>query len=208
MAIVDDHRLLRAGLTQLLRTAGDIDVVGSACNGREAVDLVDALAPDVVLMDLSMPEMDGIAATRAVRRRAPDTQVVVLTSFADHDRILEALDAGATGYLLKESEPEELLRGVRAAALGESPLAPKAARALLESRRATQPRPVTGAELSEREHQILALVGQGLPNKVIAVRLGIAEQTVKNHLSRIFLVLGVTDRTQAALHLQRRSALM
>jgi len=197
--IADDHALVRAGLEQLLATAEDMHVAGSASGGREAIDAVSGTDVDVVLMDLSMPDLDGISATRELRRRKPDAQVVVLTSFSDRERILAAVDAGAVGYLLKDAEPEELLSGIRAAARGESPLAPKAARQLITSRR--QPAPED--QLTEREQEILALIAQGQPNKIIARRLDIAEKTVKNHVSRIFQTLGVTDRTQAALWAQR-----
>jgi DNA-binding NarL/FixJ family response regulator len=193
--VVDDHGLVRAGLAQLLDSADDIEVVGSAAGGREALALVGTARPDVVLMDLSMPEMDGIAATRELLRVAPDVHVVVLTSFSDRDRIMGAIDAGAIGYLLKDAEPAELLAGVRAAARGESPLAPRAASALIRGLR----QPPVEARLSDREREILALIGQGTPNKVIALRLNIAEKTVKNHVSSIFQAIGVTDRTQAAL---------
>ncbi len=138
--IADDHGLVRAGLEQLLNGAEDIEVVGSAAGGREAVEQVAGTRPDVVLMDLSMPDLDGIAATRGVLENRAECQVVVLTSFSDRDRILAALDAGAIGYLLKDAEPDELLRGVRAAARGESPLAPKAARQLIASRTAPAPK--------------------------------------------------------------------
>ena len=197
--VADDHALVRAGLEQLLATAEDMLVAGSASGGREAIDAVTGTDVDVVLMDLSMPDLDGIAATRELRRRKPEAQVVVLTSFSDRERILAAVDAGAIGYLLKDAEPEELLSGIRAAARGESPLAPKAARQLIASRRQPAPK----EQLTEREHEILALIAQGQPNKVIARRLDIAEKTVKNHVSRIFQTLGVTDRTQAALWAQR-----
>jgi len=199
--IVDDHGLVRAGLQQLLESADDIEVIGSAPGGRAAIELAGRTHPDVVLMDLSMPDLDGIDATRELAREAPDAHVVVLTSFSDRKRIVDALDAGAIGYLLKDSEPDELLRGVRAAARGESPLAPRAAGELLASRR--EP-PGPEAQLTEREREILALIGAGQPNKLIARRLQIAEKTVKNHVTRIFTVIEVTDRTQAALWARER----
>jgi DNA-binding NarL/FixJ family response regulator len=199
--IADDHNLVRAGLAQLLANAPDIDVIGTAAGGREAVDRAVDRAADVVLMDLSMPDLDGIAATAELRRRMPRARIVVLTSFSDRSRIIAALDAGAVGYLLKDSEPGELLSGIRAAARGESPLAPKAAREILAAR---QEPPGPEQQLTEREREILALVAKGQPNKVIARQLQIAEKTVKNHLSRIFQVLGVNDRTQAALWVQNR----
>jgi DNA-binding NarL/FixJ family response regulator len=163
--------------------------------GRQAVELVERARPDVVLMDLSMPDLDGLEATRLITARAPGANVVVLTSFSDRDRILDALGAGAIGYLLKDAEPEELLHGIRAAARGESPLAPKAAGHLVRRHQQPDEQP----QLTDRELQILALIAQGSPNKVIAQRLQIAEKTVKNHVSRIFQTLDVTDRTQAAL---------
>jgi DNA-binding NarL/FixJ family response regulator len=192
--LAEDHRLVRAGLERLLATADDIEVVGGAADGAEAIALAAEAGPDVVLMDLSMPNVDGIEATRAILAANDDVQVVVLTSLADRERILAALDAGAIGYLLKDSEPEELIEGVRAAARGESPLDPKAARAVL-SARAVRER----AELSVREREVLRCVAEGMPNKVIARELGISEKTVKTHLTRVFQQIGVTDRTQAAL---------
>jgi len=200
VVVGDDHGLVRPGLVQLLATADDVDVVGAASGGREAVDLAADATADVVLMDLSMPDVDGIAATRELRRRSPDTKVVILTSFSDRERVLDALEAGAIGYLLKDAEPDDLIRGIRAAARGESPLDPKAARQLLTARRRVEP----DAQLTEREREILALIAQGHPNKVIARRLNIAEKTVKNHVSSLFQTLGVTDRTQAALWAQRQ----
>jgi DNA-binding NarL/FixJ family response regulator len=201
VVVADDHNLVRAGLEQLLDGADDVEVVGTASGGRRAVELVLDRDADVVLMDLSMPDLDGIAATAELVRRGARARVVVLTSFADRRRVLDALDAGAIGYLLKDAEPDELLRGIRAAARGESPLAPRVAREVLAARR--EP-PGPEEELTDREREILALIADGHPNKVIARRLAIAEKTVKNHVSRIFAVLGVTDRTQAALWVQRR----
>ncbi len=196
--IVEDHALVRAGLEELLSGAEDIDVVGVAGDGAEAIELAAAEEPDVVLMDLSMPVVDGIEATRRIRTAQQEVRVVVLTSFSDQRRILEALDAGAIGYLLKDAEPDELFRGVRAAAAGEAPLAPKAAQALLSARQGG-----VDAELTQREQEVLGLIAAGLPNKLIARRLEISEKTVKSHLTRIFRVLGVTDRTQAALWAER-----
>jgi|SRR3954451_544973 DNA-binding NarL/FixJ family response regulator len=195
--LADDHPMVRAGLQQLLGAEEDIVVVGAARDGDEAVSLAVAAGADVVLMDLSMPVLDGVEATRRLQAEAPDVQVVVLTSFADRDRILAALDAGATGYLLKDSEPYELLAGVRAAHRGESPLAPRAASAVLT--RLPNARP----DLTEREQDVLRLLGSGLSNRRIADDLGISEQTVKTHLTHIFARLGVTDRTNAALWARR-----
>jgi DNA-binding NarL/FixJ family response regulator len=199
VVIAEDHALVRAGLTDLLGNRDDVEVVGEAGNGEEAVARAIELAPDVVLMDLSMPEVDGIEATRRIAAEAPDANVVVLTSFSDRDRILQALDAGAVGYLLKDLEPDELHRGIQAAARGESPLAPKAAHAVISARSEARP----SVDLSAREREVLALVAEGLPNKLIARRLEISEKTVKAHLTRVFNAIGVTDRTQAALWAQR-----
>ena len=154
---------------------------------------------DVVLMDLSMPGLDGVDATRAVLARAPSVRVVVLTSSAEPDRIVAALDAGATGYVLKDAEPDDVVRAVRDAAAGHAPLSPRAALALLPGRRPVAPR--VGA-LSDREREVLSLVALGLPNKSVARRLQISEKTVKAHLTRIFAALGVGDRTSAALWAQ------
>jgi DNA-binding NarL/FixJ family response regulator len=201
--IADDHAIVRTGLSQLVGSAADMELAGVAEDGEQVVSLVADNEADVVLMDLSMPGMDGAEATRRVVELRPSCQVVILTSFSDRDRILEALDAGAIGYLLKDAEPDAVLDGIRAAARGESPLAPKAARALVAER--TERRSVP--DLSDREQEVLALVGDGLPNKLIARKLDISEKTVKAHLTRIFRELGVDDRTQAALwareHLSR-----
>jgi DNA-binding NarL/FixJ family response regulator len=192
--LAEDHGLVRAGLERLLATVEDIEVVGAAADGAEAVELAAEATPDVILMDLSMPGMDGVQATRAIVAAHEDVQVVVLTSLTDRERMLAALDAGAVGYLLKDAEPRELIEGIRAAARGESPLAPKAARALLTARAEAE-----RAELSEREREVLRCVAGGMPNKLIARELGISEKTVKAHLTRVFQQIGVTDRTQAAL---------
>ncbi|MET7991694.1 response regulator transcription factor [Amycolatopsis sp. NPDC005232] len=199
--IADDHAIVRTGLTQLLSTAGDLQLVGAAGDGEEAVALAAELGPDVVLMDLSMPGTDGVAATARIVEANPETHVLVLTSFSDQARILDALRAGAEGYLLKHSEPEAILAGIREIVAGGSPLDPKAARVLLSDRRAAQP----AAKLTDREREVLRMVGEGLPNKSIARRLGITERTVKAHLTNVYQRLGVTDRTQAALWAQRHA---
>jgi DNA-binding NarL/FixJ family response regulator len=198
--IAEDHAMVRAGLTELLATRDDIEVVGQAADGGEAAERAVELAPDVVLMDLSMPGVDGIEGTRRIAAEVPGAQVVVLTSFSDRERILDALDAGAVGYLLKDLEPEELHRGILAAARGESPLAPKAAQAVISARADARPATI---ELTGREREVLDLVAEGLPNKLIARRLEISEKTVKAHLTRVFQTIGVTDRTQAAIWAQR-----
>jgi DNA-binding NarL/FixJ family response regulator len=196
--LADDHAVVRAGLELLLETTDDIDVVATAADGEAAVALTTEHRPDVVLMDLSMPGLDGIEATRRIVADDADAQIVVLTSLSDRERIVAALEAGATGYLLKDAEPDELIRGIRAAARGEAPLAPKAARAVLDTR-VRQP----SVRLSAREREVLALVAEGLPNKLVARRLGISEKTVKTHLTNVFQQIGVTDRTQAVLWAQR-----
>lgn len=197
--IADDHPTMRTGLSQLLAGVADLDVVALAANGAEAVTLYAEHHPDVVLMDLVMPEVDGVEATRQILGASPEAHVVILTSFAEQERIFAALDAGAIGYLLKDAEPDELVRGVRAAAAGEAPFSPRAAQALLTRRRQQG----SLDNLTAREREVLALVGQGLTNKVIARRLGISEKTVKTHLTSVFANLGVADRTQAALWAQR-----
>jgi DNA-binding NarL/FixJ family response regulator len=197
--LADDHAVVRAGLEDLLRTTDGIEVVGIAADGDEAVRVAAERKPDVVLMDLEMPGLDGIQATRRLLGETTEAAVVILTSFSDRERILQALDAGAVGYLLKDAEPHELVAAIRAAARGESPLAPKAASAVLGARRERAP----AAELTEREREVLSLVGAGLQNKQIARRLGISEKTVKAHLTSVFRQLGVFDRTQAALWAQR-----
>jgi DNA-binding NarL/FixJ family response regulator len=198
--LADDHDVVRRGLTALLDGAPGFSVVAAAADGAEAVTLAAEHQPDVILMDLSMPGVDGIEATRRVVADRPDARIVVLTSFSERERILDALDAGAVGYLLKDADPEELLRAVQAAARGESPLAPKAAKAVLTARAEGRP----AADLTVREREVLQLVAQGLANKQIARRLGIAEKTVKTHLTSVFQRIGVTDRTQAALWAQRQ----
>jgi DNA-binding NarL/FixJ family response regulator len=193
--LVDDSAAIRDGLSELLEAVPGIDLVGTAPDGSSAIEMASAVKPDVVLMDLSMPEMDGVEATRRILADRPRTNVVVLTAFSEQPRIFAALDAGAVGYLLKDAEPDELVRGVRAAAAGESPFSPKAAAALVARRSEQRQR----ERLTDRERQVLTLVSQGMPNKAIARRLGVTEKTVKAHLTSVFTRLGVTDRTQAAV---------
>ena len=192
--VVDDHHLVRVGLITLLEAAPGIQVAGEAADGEQALAAAAATAPDVVLMDLSMPVLDGVAATRRLLAERPGTRVVALTSFSDRQRVTDILAAGATGYVLKDCRPEDLLAAVRAAADGHVPLDPRVAAALLPSRE-----PPLADQLSEREKQVLRLVAAGLTNKQIARRLGIAESTVKVHTGNIFRRIGVTDRTSAAL---------
>ena len=195
LLLVDDHALMRAGLAALLDAADGIEVVGQAADGQEALAAAERLAPDVVLMDLSMPVMDGVTATRELLRRRPGTAVVALTSFNDRSRVRDALDAGAVGYLLKDSEPADLVAGVRAAGRGEAPLDPRVARALLPGGEFSHPE----VTLSPRQQEVLGLVGRGMANKQIARALGITEHTVKVHLTSVFRQLGVSDRISAAL---------
>jgi DNA-binding NarL/FixJ family response regulator len=197
--LADDHGVIRDGLGRLIEALEDIELVGAAANGAEAVARCAELTPDVVLMDLDMPVLDGIEATRQVMLAQPTTAVLVLTSFSDRPRIMGALEAGACGYLLKDVDAGAVADAIRAAARGESPLDPRAARTILDARSA--PDPLAG--LSEREREVLGLLVDGLPNKLIARRLQISEKTVKSHLTRIFRELDVTDRTQAALWAER-----
>ncbi len=198
--IVDDHAILRAGLTALLTAASDIELVGEAAGGEEAISLATELRPDVVLMDLSMPGVDGVAATRRIVSNHPGIHVIVLTSYSDRQWIDDALQAGAEGYLLKHSGPEVVVAGIREVMAGGAPLDPKAARILLSSHR---DRTVPGAGLTQREGEVLDLVRSGLSNRAIARQLRISERTVKAHLTNIFQRIGVQDRMQAALWAQR-----
>ena len=192
--LAEDHPVVRNGLVELLGSEPDIEIVAAVGDGAAAVAALGDHDPDIVLLDLTMPEMDGIEATRMVIEHRPDTRVVILTASADREQMLRAVDAGALGYLLKDASPSELIEGIRAASRGESPLDPKVARELLADRRETR-----APQLTDREREVLALVGEGLPNKLIARRLEISEKTVKAHLTRVFTEIGVTDRTQAAL---------
>jgi DNA-binding NarL/FixJ family response regulator len=201
VVIVDDHAIVRRGVIDLIATCDDIVVVGEAGDGSEALDVVRETTPDVVLMDLSMPGVDGINATRSICASMPNVQVVVLTSLGDQESILAALDAGAVGYLLKHSQPDTILSAIRVAREGGSPIDPIAARAMLLNR--SRPRPAVDNPLTEREREVLLAVRSGLANKQIARSLGISERTVKAHLTSVFQRIGVGDRTQAALWAQR-----
>lgn len=198
VVLVDDHAVIRAGLEQLLGGTDDIVVAGTAANGAEALEVVREIRPDVVLMDLQMPEVDGVAATRSIMAADLGVDVLVLTSFSDSERIIAALDAGAVGYLLKDADPEDVLQGIRAVSRGESPIHPRAARALLGVRAGS-----AQVQLTSRETEVLTLVREGLANKQIARRLDISERTVKAHLTSAFARIGVSDRTQAALWAER-----
>ena len=203
VVIADDHRVVRVGLEQLLQTFDDVEFLGAGAGGEEAVALCTEHQPDVLLLDLSMPDVDGIEVTKRLHDVSPKTKVVVFTSFSDRERIVHALDAGAVGYLLKDAEPEELHAAVQAASRGEAPITPRAAAALLADRRE---RPAE-VGLTAREREVLALVVEGFANKQIARRMGISEKTVKGHLTNLFQRIGVADRTQAALWAERTGAL-
>lgn len=200
MLIVDDHAVVREGLRTFLELQDDIRVVGEAGDGTEALDLAAELRPDVILMDLVMPRLDGVGAMRELRTTRPDSRVIVLTSFVDDDRLLPAIQAGAAGYLLKNVEPAELVRAIRAAHVGETIIDPSAAsrlvRAIAQGARAGA---ADTERLTRREHEVLELIARGESNKRIALALGISEKTVKTHVGHVLAKLGVTDRTQAAL---------
>jgi len=200
--VVDDHAVVREGLRTFLELQEGIEVAGEAADGREAVRIAAELRPDVILMDLVMPRLDGVAAMRELRRRLPSSRVIVLTSFAGDDRLLPAIQAGAAGYLLKDVEPRELARAVRAAHAGEALLDPAVAARLVDAI-AQPPGEPPPDRLTARERQVLELIGRGLSNKLIARELGISEKTVKTHVGHVLAKLGVTDRTQAALHAVR-----
>jgi DNA-binding NarL/FixJ family response regulator len=197
--VVDDHAVVRRGLTSMLASADDLECVGEAADGASALDLVEHLSPDVVLLDLSMPGQGGIEVTRAIRRTAQAVRVLVLTAFGEPDLVLEAVHAGADGYLLKHNAAETLLDGVRVVAAGGSPFDPAVACWLVADVRERG----QGEMLTDREREVLELVRGGHPNKVIARRLCISERTVKAHVTHILQRIGVSDRTQAALWAER-----
>jgi len=198
--LVDDHQLVRAGLAALINADPDLEVVAEAADGRRAVELAREVEPDLILMDLSMPVLSGAGATREILAERPTTKIVVLTSFRERERVADALQAGAIGYLLKDSEPAQLVAALHAAAAGHAPLDPRVARALLPGA-STRPGAAGTSEvtLSAREAEVLALVSRGLGNKQIGRTLGITERTVKVHVGNIFRRIGVQDRTSAAL---------
>jgi len=198
--IADDHSVVRQGLRMFLGMDPELEVVGEAEDGGQALHLARRLRPDVVLMDLLMPSMDGVASTAAIRQALPDTEVIALTSVLDDDMVVGAVRAGAIGYLLKNTEADELCRAIKAAAAGQVQLAPEAARRLMrEVRSPDQP----SVPLSERETEVLRLLAGGKANKEIARELNIGEQTVKTHVSSILGKLNLQSRTQAALYAQR-----
>jgi NarL family two-component system response regulator LiaR len=211
--VADDHAIVRRGIAAVLEIVPDIEVVGEAKNGEEAIAQVERLRPDVILMDLVMPEMDGIEAIRRIKDRQPDARILVLTTFAGEDKIFPAIKAGALGYHLKDSRPEELVQAIREVYRGESSLHPVIARKVLEelsrpphrkgSGAAPSERPPTPDPLTPREVEVLQLVAQGLENWEIAERLVISEATVRTHVSNITSKLHVASRTQAALYALR-----
>jgi len=200
--IADDHAVLREGLRSFLELQEGIEIVGDASDGEEAVALAEQLRPGVVLMDLVMPKLDGVEAMRMLRERVPDARVIILTSYIDDDRLLPAIRAGAAGYLLKNAEPQELARAIRTADAGEALIDPSVAARLVE-RLATDDRRDDYESLTTREREVLELIGRGFSNKRIAQELGVAEKTVKTHVTHVLGKLGVADRTQAALYAAR-----
>jgi two-component system, NarL family, response regulator LiaR len=197
--ITDDHAVVRQGLRMFLSLDPDFEVIGEAANGAEAVRLAKELVPDVVLMDLLMPVMDGITAIGEIRKQVPDTEVIALTSVLEDASVIQAVRAGAIGYLLKTTESDALCRAIKAAAEGQVQLAPEAAARLMREVRA----PDSPEQLSERETDVLRLLAEGKANKEIARALGIGEKTVKSHVSNILGKLGLVSRTQAALYAVR-----
>ena len=197
--IADDHSVVREGLRTFLGLDAEIEIVGDATNGEEAVQLARQLAPDVVLMDLKMPKLDGVSATGIIRRELPDTEVIALTSVLEDALVFGALRAGAIGYLLKDTEADELRRAIKAAAAGQVQLSPQAAARLVREVRA----PETTGTLSERETDVLRLLAQGYSNKELAQALAISEKTVKAHITSILAKLNASSRTQAALYAVR-----
>jgi NarL family two-component system response regulator LiaR len=198
--VVDDHAVVREGLRTFLDLQDGIDVVGEAEDGNAAIEAARRLDPDVILMDLVMPELDGVGAMRALRDEAPRSRVIVLTSFLDDERLLPAIQAGAAGYLLKNAQPAELARAIHAAQRGETIIDPSAATRLVQAIAGSANRVIVEPErLTRREREVLELIAAGRSNKRIAFELGISEKTVKTHVGHLLAKLGVTDRTQAAL---------
>ena len=196
--VVDDHGVVRQGLRSLLELQDGLEVVGDAADGAEGVDAAKRLRPDVILMDLVMPKLDGVSAMRVLREQVSEARVIVLTSFLDDDKLLPALRAGAAGYLLKNAEPREVVRAVRIAHAGETLLDPVVAARLVETL-AADDRGDPLDRLTPREREVLVLIGRGFANKRIALELGLAEKTVKTHVGHVLAKLGVSDRTQAAV---------
>jgi DNA-binding NarL/FixJ family response regulator len=198
--IVDDHAIVREGLQTLLSEESNIDVVGQAVNGLEALEVVKQVRPDVILMDLVMPEMDGIEATRRIMDVHPAARILVLTSFAEDNRVWDAFHAGATGYLLKDVLKPELLRAIQAATAGQSTLHPEAQQALIRQTQTSPTASLPHHNLTPREEDVLRLIARGQSNKEIAAALHLTEGTVKGYVSAVLAKLEVADRTQAALY--------
>jgi len=201
--IVDDHTIVRKGIRALLAEIAGIEVVGEADNGQEAIAQAETLHPDVILMDLAMPKMDGIEATRQIKASQPESRILVMTSFAADDKVFPAIKAGALGYLLKESAPEDLVQAIRQIHRGESSLHPTIARKVLQEITHPPDRPPTPNPLTEREAEVLRLVAQGLSNQDIARKLNISDPTVRTHVSNIMGKLHLATRIQAALYALR-----
>jgi two-component system, NarL family, response regulator LiaR len=202
--VVDDHPVVRKGLIAMLDTEEGIQVVGEASNGKDAVQQAIALQPQVVLMDLVMPEMDGIEATRLIKQKAPGVNVLVLTSFSTNDKVLPSLNAGAIGYLLKDSNPTDLMRAIHQVALGEGSLHPAVTRQVLQQFRGSSEDEKQVEQLTDREVEVLRLMAQGYSNQEIARLLVLSPATVHTHVSRILTKLNVSSRTQAALYALRK----
>ncbi|WP_043982776.1 response regulator [Priestia megaterium] len=199
--IADDHHVVRKGLVFFLQTQPDLEIVGEASNGEEALKLAISLEPHIVLMDLSMPVLDGIEATKELKKQAPHIQVMILTSFSDQDHVIPALEAGASGYQLKESDPDELVAAIRKLMNGENQLHPKVTTHLLTRLTKSSEKKVNFTDhLTKREKDVLKEIAKGKSNKEIGAALHITEKTVKTHVSNILSKLGVQDRTQAALY--------
>jgi NarL family two-component system response regulator LiaR len=192
--LVDDHTMVRKGLSLFLKAYDDLELVGEAENGAVSIQLCGEIMPDVVLMDMAMPDMDGVTATRTICQKFPQVQVIALTSFKEGDLVRNALEAGAIGYLLKDVSADELARAIRAAYTGRATLSPDATQALVKT--ANQPSE-PGLDLTEREHEVLALMVDGLNNTQIAGRLGVRPSTIKSHVSNILSKFGVASRTEA-----------
>ena len=201
--IIDDHTIVRKGIRALLAEITDLEVVGEGADGQEAIALAARLNPDVILMDLGMPRLDGIEATRQIRARQPESRILVMTSFATDDKVLPAIKAGAQGYLLKESAPNDLVQAIRQIYRGESSLHPVIARKVLQEIAHPPDRPPTPNPLTEREVEVLLLVAQGLSNQDIAEKLHIGDATVRTHVSNIMSKLYLANRVQAALYALR-----
>lgn len=193
--IVDDHTIVREGLTTLLEVHPELILVGEASDGGKAIELCNQLTPDVILMDLMMPEVDGVTAIQSIMKSHPKTRILVLTSFVENEKVQAALKAGAVGYLLKNISAAELVEAIKAARVGKPSLAPEATQALIQS--ATAP-PSLGHDLTPREFDVLNHLVEGLTNAEIALRLGVKPSTVKNHISNILSKLGAASRTEAA----------